>query len=222
MKKLVSASSLFIGAGIFLITGLLLGFLWAPVDSSSMGFSQKIFYFYVPVAEASFLVFGVAAFFAIRFLMTRRKDYDTKSRIAMEVTLLFVILTMIVLVAAFGIASTLFMMVMKKTREIAILKSMGATRQSIMRIFMMNGLVIGGLGTGMGLILGLTLCGLLKRYEFIHLPKDVYPISTLPVQIQTLDVLSIVLAAMAISFLATLYPAWQAARLDPVVAIRYE
>ena len=140
----------------------------------------------------------------------------------LEKVTMFVILTLIVLVAAFGIASTLFMMVMKKTREIAILKSMGATRQSIMRIFMMNGLVIGGLGTGMGLILGLALCGLLKRYEFIHLPKDVYPISTLPVLIQPLDVLSIVLAAMAISFLATLYPAWQAARLDPVEAIRYE
>jgi len=140
----------------------------------------------------------------------------------LEKVTMFVILTLIVLVAAFGIASTLFMMVMKKTREIAILKSMGATRQSIMKIFMMNGLVIGGLGTGLGLALGLVLCGLLKRYEFIQLPKDVYPLSTLPVQVQGLDVLAIVLAAMAISFLATLYPSWQAARLEPVEAIRYE
>ena len=140
----------------------------------------------------------------------------------LEKVTMFVILTLIVLVAAFGIASTLFMMVMKKTREIAILKSMGATRQSIMQIFMLNGLLIGGLGTGIGLLLGLFLCGLLKRYEFIHLPKDVYPLSTLPVQVQGLDVLAIVLAAMAISFLATLYPSWKAARLDPVEAIRYE
>jgi lipoprotein-releasing system permease protein len=140
----------------------------------------------------------------------------------LEKITMFVILTLIVLVAAFGIASTLFMMVMKKTKEIAILKSMGATRQSIMQIFILNGLVIGGLGTTLGLGLGLGLCGLLKRYEFIKLPKDVYPISTLPVQIQTLDVLAIVGAAIAISFLATLYPSWQAARLDPVEAIRYE
>ncbi len=140
----------------------------------------------------------------------------------LEKITMFIILTLIILVAAFGIASTLFMMVMKKTREIAILKSMGATRQSVMQIFMMNGLVIGAIGTILGLGLGLGLCGILKRYQFISLPKDVYYISTLPVQIQTLDVLAIVLAAMAISFLATLYPSWQAARLDPVEAIRYE
>jgi lipoprotein-releasing system permease protein len=140
----------------------------------------------------------------------------------LEKIAMFIILTLIILVAAFGIASTLFMMVMKKTRDIAILKSMGATRQSIMQIFILKGLVIGGIGTVLGLALGLGLCGLLKRYEFIKLPRDVYYISTLPVQVQTLDVVAIVAASLAISFLATLYPSWQAARLDPVEAIRYE
>jgi lipoprotein-releasing system permease protein len=140
----------------------------------------------------------------------------------LEKIAMFIILTLIVLVAALGIASTLFMMVMKKTRDIAILKSMGATRQSIMQIFIMNGLVIGGVGTTVGLGLGLGLCAILKRYQFIPLPRDVYYISTLPVQIQGLDVAAIIVAAMAISFLATLYPSWQAARLDPVEAIRYE
>lgn len=140
----------------------------------------------------------------------------------LEKITMFIILTLIILVAAFGIASTLFMMVMKKTKEIAILKSMGATRQAIMRIFIMNGLAIGGLGTIVGLGLGLGLCGLLKKFEFIKLPAGVYGLSTLPVLVQPQDVLAIVLAAMAISFLATLYPSWQAARLDPVEAIRYE
>jgi lipoprotein-releasing system permease protein len=140
----------------------------------------------------------------------------------LEKIAMFIILTLIILVAAFGIASTLFMMVMKKTRDIAILKSMGATRQSIMQIFMINGLVIGALGTAGGLGLGLGLCAILKKYQFIKLPRDVYYISTLPVTVQGLDVLAIIAAAMAISFVATLYPAWQAARLDPVEAIRYE
>jgi lipoprotein-releasing system permease protein len=144
------------------------------------------------------------------------------SALKLEKIAMFIILTLIILVAAFGIASTLFMMVMKKTRDIAILKSMGATRQSIMRIFVINGLVIGGLGTMLGLGLGLGLCAILKEYQFIKLPRDVYYISTLPVTVQVPDVLAIVAAAMAISFLATLYPSWQAARLDPVEAIRYE
>ena len=149
-------------------------------------------------------------------------NYSLFSALKLEKIAMFVILTLIILVAAFGIASTLFMMVMKKTKEIAILKSMGATRQSIMQIFVMDGLFIGFFGTALGLILGLIMCGLLQRYEFIQLPRDVYLISTLPVKIQTMDVVMIVGAAVLISFLATLYPSWQASRLDPVEAIRYE
>jgi lipoprotein-releasing system permease protein len=151
-----------------------------------------------------------------------RMNYSLFSALKLEKIAMFVILTLIILVAAFGITSTLFMMVMKKTKEIAILKSMGATRQSIMKIFVLDGLLIGFFGTTLGLVLGLTLSGLLKRYEFIKLPRDVYLISTLPVKIQTLDVALIVGATMLISFLATLYPSWQASRLDPVEAIRYE
>lgn len=149
-------------------------------------------------------------------------NYSLFAALKLEKIAMFIILTLIVLVAAFGIASTLFMMVMRKTKEIAILRSMGATCQSIRRIFVLEGLLIGAVGTGLGLVLGLTLCALLKRYQFIQLPRDVYLISTLPVKVQTLDVALIVGAAVVISFLATLYPAWQASRLDPVEAIRYE
>ncbi len=144
------------------------------------------------------------------------------SALKLEKVAMFIILTLTILVAAFGIASTLFMMVMKKTKEIAILKSMGATRRSIMQIFIANGLIIGLIGTLAGLLLGLGACALLKRYEFIKLPGYVYGLSTLPVQVQFGDVAMIVGAALGISFLATLYPAWQASRLDPVEAIRYE
>jgi lipoprotein-releasing system permease protein len=135
---------------------------------------------------------------------------------------MFIILVLIILVAAFNIISTLIMMVMEKNKDIAILKSMGASSKSIMRIFMLDGLVIGVVGTFLGIMGGSVLCFLLKRYQFIKLPSDVYYISTLPVRVQILDVVLIALSAIAISFLATLYPSYQASRLDPAAAIRYE
>jgi lipoprotein-releasing system permease protein len=91
-----------------------------------------------------------------------------------------------------------------------------------MRIFMLDGLVIGVVGTVLGITGGGVLCFLLKRYQFVKLPSDVYYISTLPVRVQALDVALIALSAIAISFLATLYPSYQASRLDPAAAIRYE
>lgn len=144
------------------------------------------------------------------------------SALKLEKAVMSIILVLIILVAAFNIISTLIMMVMEKTKDIAILKSMGATGRSIMRIFMIDGLVIGVIGTVLGITGGSILCFLLKRYEFIKLPSDVYYISTLPVRVQVLDVALIALSAIAISFLATLYPAFQASRLDPATAIRYE
>jgi lipoprotein-releasing system permease protein len=144
------------------------------------------------------------------------------SALRLEKVVMFIILVLIILVAAFNIVSTLIMMVMEKTKDIAILKSMGVTAKGIMKIFVVEGLIIGVVGTFLGLLGGGILCFLLKRYEFVKLPSDVYYISTLPVRVQALDVILVALSAIAISFLATLYPSYQASRLDPVAAIRYE
>jgi lipoprotein-releasing system permease protein len=130
-----------------------------------------------------------------------------------------VILLLIVLVAAFNIVGVLVMMVMEKRREIGILKSMGATDGEILRIFMANGMEIGVLGIGLGVGLGLVGAWLLDRYP-MHLPPDVYFLSTLPVRLEWSDVLMVCIAVFVISALATLYPAWKAARLDPVETIR--
>lgn len=140
----------------------------------------------------------------------------------LERRVMFIILTLIVLVAAFNIASSLIMMVMGKTRDIAILKAMGATDRSIRKIFVFNGMVIGTFGTLLGLGLGLFLCFLLKHINVHELAGDIYYFTTsLPVKLELLNVVSIIVAALLICFLATLYPARQASKLNPVDAIRY-
>ena len=140
----------------------------------------------------------------------------------LERRVMFIILVLIILVAAFNIASSLIMMVMGKTRDIAILKAMGATERSIRKIFVFNGMVIGSLGTILGLGLGLVVCAVLKRYDIHELTGDIYYFTTtLPVKLEFTDVVSIIAAALLICFFATLYPARQAAKLSPVEAIRY-
>lgn len=140
----------------------------------------------------------------------------------LEKTVMFIILSLIVLVAAFNIASTLIMMVMDKTRDIAILKAMGATDKSIKKIFVFKGMVIGTVGTIFGVILGFVLCTILKHYKIAELTGDIYYFTTkLPVKLEFFDVFIIVSAALVICFLATIYPARQASRLNPVEAIRY-
>ena len=132
------------------------------------------------------------------------------------------ILVVIIIVASFNIIGTLTMIVMEKSREIAILKSMGSSSGSIMKIFMFAGLVIGLVGTVIGSVIGYGAVAVITRTGVISLPKDVYQVSHLPLSITGLDVLFISITALGISFLATLYPSWQAARQDPVEVLRYE
>ncbi len=144
------------------------------------------------------------------------------SALKLEKLAMAVILLLIVLVASFNIISTLIMVVTDKTREIGILRSMGVTSNGILRIFLIQGIVIGIVGTLVGGTLGGALAYLLDRYEFITLPGDVYFIDHLPVDVNPVDVGLIVAASIAISFLATIYPARRAAELAPVDAIRHE
>jgi len=140
----------------------------------------------------------------------------------LEKVVYFIVLTLIVLVAAFNIVATLIMVVMEKRKDIAILKSMGATNPSIARIFMLKGLIVGVIGTALGVAGGYLGCWALSRYQFIELPKDVFYVSTLPVRIYGENFATVAAVSVVICLLATIYPARQAAGLAPVEVIRYE
>ena len=144
------------------------------------------------------------------------------SALKLEKIVMFIILTLIILVASFNIISNLIMIVIEKAREIAIIRTMGATSKGIMSIFIIHGLIIGLVGTSIGVTGGYILCQLLKTYKFINLPGDVYYLSYLPVRMNLFDFTVVPLAAILITFLATIYPSWQAAKLDPVEPLRYE
>ena len=134
---------------------------------------------------------------------------------------MFIVLSLIVLVGAFNIASTLIMVVLEKTREIGILKAMGATAGNITRIFAYQGLLVGAVGTLVGLAVGYVLCWMQETFAFISLPADIYIISALPVEMRPGDFAGVAVAALAICLLTSLYPARKAAALLPVEAIRY-
>jgi lipoprotein-releasing system permease protein len=152
------------------------------------------------------------------------------SALRLEKIIMFIILILIVLVAAFNIISTLIMVVMEKNKDIAILKSMGAPSRSILKIFVIEGGVIGVVGTILGTISGLVIALNLEKvtgfienlFGFKILASDVYYIDKLPSQVNPVDVVLIVVTAILISLLATLYPSWRASKLDPAEALRYE
>ncbi|MCX5830378.1 MAG: lipoprotein-releasing ABC transporter permease subunit [Deltaproteobacteria bacterium] len=148
----------------------------------------------------------------------------------MEKRVMFIILSLIVLVAMFNIITTLIMVVMEKNRDIAILKAMGATSRSIMKIFIYQGLIIGVIGTFLGAIGGLAVAYNLEKlslfveriFGFKILPADVYYLSALPSLVNYRDVATIILGTLFISLLATIYPSWRASRLDPAETLRYD
>lgn len=143
------------------------------------------------------------------------------SALRLEKTVYFLVLLLMILVGAFNIVSTLIMVVMEKRRDIAILQSMGATRRSVRNIFLIKGCVIGGMGTTVGIALGYVICVLIEKYHFIELP-DVFLMSTVPVRIYASNFLLVAGSSLLICLLASLYPARQASKLDPVEIIRYE
>jgi len=144
------------------------------------------------------------------------------SAIQLEKTAMFVILTLIIFVAAFAIISHLILMVAEKRREIGVLRALGASGRSITLVFMAEGVLIGLVGTVVGTVLGLTIGLVQDRYHVVKIPGDVYQLSELPMKMHPPEMILIAVAALALSFLATLYPSRQAARLHPVDVLRYE
>lgn len=151
----------------------------------------------------------------------RQLNRNLFSALKLEKTAMFITLTLIILVATFSIVGTLVMLVMEKTKDIAILKTIGATSGVIRRIFVFQGMLIGIVGTALGVCLGSGLCYMQKNYHLIRLPGDVYYITALPVDLQLFDVGLVAFSALLICFAATLYPAHQASRFKTVEALRY-
>lgn len=137
-------------------------------------------------------------------------------------TMMFIIITMVVLVGSLSIVGALLMLVKQKSRDIAILMAMGASKKSIINIFMIQGIIIGITGIAAGLLSGLGICYILKKYNFIELDSSLYGVAFLSVKVETFDILMVTLSAFIIALLSTVYPSWYASRQDPIEILRYE
>jgi len=144
------------------------------------------------------------------------------SALKLEKNIMFLTITLIVIVAALNIIATLILMVMEKTRDIGILMAMGATPLNIRRVFFFQGALIGIVGTGLGVAMGMSWCWLANTFQLIKVPVDIYQISYVPFRLNPVDLLAIIGVTLLISFVSTLFPAWRAAKTDPVVALKYE
>lgn len=144
------------------------------------------------------------------------------SALKLEKKLMFLTITLIVFVAALNIIATLILMVMEKTRDIGVLKAMGANAQSIKKVFFLQGAFIGIIGTAVGTFLGLVWCWFANTFELIKVPSDIYEIAFVPFRIKFYDLLLIILVTLLISFLSTIFPAHRASKVDPVKALKYE
>ena len=156
----------------------------------------------------------------VRTVMDRNADFFKALRT--EKLVMFLALGLIIMVASLNIVSTLILMVMAKVGEIGALVAMGARTGGIIMVFMLQGIIIGILGTAAGTILGVTTCHVMDTYQVIRLPPEVYLIPAVPFHTSVGDVALSVAVALLVSFVATLYPAWRAARLNPVEALHYE
>ncbi|MBC7365093.1 MAG: ABC transporter permease, partial [Candidatus Aminicenantes bacterium] len=144
------------------------------------------------------------------------------SALKLEKTLLFLTISLIVLVAALNIIAGLVLMVMEKTRDIGILMAMGATSRNIKKIFLLQGTIIGVVGTALGVALGLLWCWLANTFKLIKVPVDIYQISYVPFHPRVLDLTLVVLVTLGITFISTIFPSRRAAKIDPVMALKYE
>jgi lipoprotein-releasing system permease protein len=213
------------------------GFIYAPLAAAQLFFQvpQAVTNLEVFVADPDRVQAAAARIAAaldrpVRIVDWQQANSSLFNAVEIERNVMFLILTLIIVVAAFNIISSMIMMVKDKGRDIAILRTMGASRGMILRIFILSGASIGVLGTAAGLALGIVITRNLEAIRqflqsMLHVDlfsAEIYFFTRIPARIDSDEVAAVVIMALALSFLATLYPSWRAARLDPVEALRYE